>query len=113
MRKAVLEALRARDSHCWYTGKTENLVPHHRKNRGMGGRKSLDVLSNLILVSADYNVEMESNAYVAVKALEYRHKLRQGDSFTEPVFDAFLEMWFILDNEGRKTYAPNPRSSQF
>lgn len=113
MKKSVLEALRVRDSHCWLTGQTENLVPHHRKNRGMGGRKSLDILSNLILVSADYNLQMESDSKVAWKALEYRHKIRQGDSFDEPVFDAHLQMWFVLDNEGRKTYAPDTRSPQF
>lgn len=113
MKKSLLEALRARDNHCWLTGSTENLVPHHRKNRGMGGRKSLDVLPNLILVTANYNIQMESDAKVAWQALKYRHKLRQGDSLEEPVYDAHLQMWFILDSEGRKIYAPDTRSPQF
>ena len=89
------------------------LVPHHRKNRGMGGRgKSLDTPANLILVCASYNLEMESDSKVMVRALVHGHKLRQTDSFFEPIFDNVANQWFVLDNEGRKN-ATDSRSSQF
>lgn len=102
MKKSLLKLLIERDKHCWHCGATENLVPHHRKNRGMGGRQSLDSPANLILICADYNWQMESDARLASEARVYKHKLRQTDGFYEPLFDKVLNQWFLLDNEGRK-----------
>lgn len=52
---ALRRAMDARDGHrCawpdyWHAGcAAETLVPHHRVNRGMGGRPSLNRLSNLV-----------------------------------------------------------------
>jgi hypothetical protein len=79
----------------------------------MGGRgNSLDTPANLILVCARYNLEMESDSKIMVSALVRGHKLRQTDSFFEPIFDNVTNQWFILDNEGRKN-ATNSRSPQF
>jgi hypothetical protein len=113
VKKSLLKLLLDRDKHCWHCGDTETLVPHHRKNRGMGGRgNSLNTPANLILVCARYNLEMESDSKVMVSALVRGHKLRQTDSFFEPIFDNVTNQWFILDNEGRKN-ATNSRSPQF
>ena len=87
-------------------------MPHHRKNRGMGGRKSLDVPANLILVCADYNWLMEADAKVLITALRLKHKIRQTDSLFEPVFDNVTHQWFVLDNEGSKN-ALDQRETQF
>jgi hypothetical protein len=50
--KKVLKQVQERDSHCWHCGVEEDLVPHHRKNRGMGGSKLLDTPDNLMMVCA-------------------------------------------------------------
>jgi hypothetical protein len=102
LKKSLLNLLIQRDKYCWHCGTTLDLVPHHRKNRGMGGRKSLDVPANLILVCADYNWLMEADSKVLVRSLALRHKIRQTDSLFEPVFDNVTHQWFVLDNEGNK-----------
>ena len=102
MNKKLLAQLRKRDAHCWHCGAQEDLVPHHRKNRGAGGSKILDHPANLLLVCGLYNMLMESNSEIAAQARAYRHKLRQTDTFFEPVFDRFQDRWFILDMEGNK-----------
>jgi 5-methylcytosine-specific restriction endonuclease McrA len=102
VKKSLANVIQARDSHCWHCGTDVDLVIHHRKNRGSGGSKLLDHPANLILVCQTYNFEMESRADVARSARVYKHKLRQTDSFAEPIFDRFLGMWFSLDNEGNK-----------
>lgn len=58
--KRLLRALDKRDGHrCawhWEGGcDTATLVPHHRANRGMGGRPSLDRLSNLVWLDSRTN----------------------------------------------------------
>lgn len=102
MKKSLLKQLLERDKYCWHCGDTETLVPHHRKNRGMGGRKSLDTPNNLILVCAEYNYLMEADSKVLFEALTYKHKLKQTDWLFEPCFDKVANLWFVLDNEGRK-----------
>lgn len=103
MKKSLLKLLLERDKYCWHCGTTQDLVPHHRKNRGMGGRgSSLDVPANLLLVCANYNWLMEADAKVLIKAQVLKHKLRQTDSLFEPVFDNVTNQWWSLDNEGQK-----------
>jgi len=103
-----LKKLRQRDDHCWDCGETENLVPHHRANRGMGGSKSLDNYQNVILVCADYNGLMESNAIIANEARDYGHKLSKFITEGRPVFDKPLRTWFYLDSEGGKVKTDPP-----
>ena len=112
MKKALLKTLINRDSHCWHCGTEADLVPHHRKNRGAGGSKLLDHCANLLLVCGNYNFLMEADPAVAAQARVYKHKLRQTDTFFEPVFDRFQGVWFILDNEGNK-HATDSRVTQF
>lgn len=104
MKPAALRKLFARDAHCWHCGdsRIEYLVPHHRKGRGMGGRKSLDRLDNVILICARWNGQLEANAKAAALGRHYGQKLEQWQDFSAPVYDASLEAWFILTETGEK-----------
>lgn len=112
MKPSLYKNLQKRDSYCWHCGATADLVPHHRKNRGMGGSRNLDVLSNLVLVCSLYNGAMESDSTVQSTARELGHKLRQSDLLSKPLFDNVGKQWFTLDNEGNKI-AVSQGSSQF
>lgn len=68
--KKLLRALDARDGHCcsWHWAgacDTDTLVPQHRANKGMGGRTSLDRLSNLVWLCSEKNGEIESDPELA------------------------------------------------
>ena len=67
VRKKVLE----RDNHrCYHCGTSEGLQIHHRRSKGFGGSKLLDLYQNLIAVCAAYNYAMESDAKTAAEARE-------------------------------------------
>ena len=83
-------------------------MPHHRMNRGSGGRKSLDRLDNLMLVCARYNGLMESDAVVARDAREFGHKLSSWQDFSNPVFDQFDLSWWELTEDGLKNRVNPP-----
>lgn len=99
--KALLKKLQERDKWCWHCGSTD-LVPHHRKNRQAGGSKLLDRLDNIILVCAQYNGLMESDADVAEQARKFGHKLRSWEEFRTAVFDRPSGTWYVLGEEGEK-----------
>jgi len=97
-----LTLLRARDAHCWHCGATDDLVPHHRKNRGMGGSKLLDGLDNLMLVCAFYNAEMETTSQTAIAARGWGHKIPMWQTSDMPVFDLVKHRWYTLLENGTK-----------
>jgi hypothetical protein len=68
----------------------------------MGSYKALDTLQNVIMVCADYNGRMESDAAVAEYARDLGHKLSKFMSPTAAVFDNFSKKWFYLDDKGSK-----------
>jgi hypothetical protein len=88
--KKTLELLRKRDTHCYHCGQWEDLVPHHRINRGMGGSKLLDTPDNLMMVCCAYNMAMESSAVIAAQARAWNHKLPTWESTDWPVL-----MWLV------------------
>jgi hypothetical protein len=103
MKPAVLRQLRARDQHCWHCGVEEDLVPHHRKNRQAGGSKSRENdITNLMLICALWNGQMESSADDAQKARDWGHKLRSWQDTFNPVFDNVTGRWYRLTQEGAK-----------
>ena len=108
MKAAEVQKLRQRDQWCWHCGANENLVPHHRANRGMGGSKVADNLQNVILVCAQYNGDMESDASTANLARDLGHKLSKFLSPAEPVFDNFSKRWYYLDTKGNKVQTEPP-----
>ena len=83
-------------------------MPHHRANRGMGSFKALDTLQNVIMVCADYNGRMESDADVAEFARDLGHKLSKFMSPAAPVFDNYSKKWYLLDQKGTKTETEPP-----
>lgn len=100
--KKLVKLLQARDQHCPHCGATEDLVPHHRKNRAMGGSKLLDRIDNLMLVCPIYNGLMESDCRVASSARGWGHKLAQWEDFDKPVFDGVRFSWYVLTGDGEK-----------
>jgi hypothetical protein len=108
MKNSDLKKLRERDHWCWHCGTESTLVPHHRANRGHGGSKVLETLQNVILVCAQFNSEMESDANVANWARDLGLKLSRYDSPSAPVFDNWAKRWYSLDEKGNKheTEAP-------
>ena len=75
----------------------------------MGSSKVLDTLQNVILVCAQYNGAMESDALVANEARDLGHKLSKFASPTAPVFDNWAKRWYVLDEKGNK-YETEPPS---
>jgi hypothetical protein len=109
----MLRRLRKRDPYCLHCGDTETLVPHHRRNRQMGGSKLLDRLDNLMMICSYYNGAMESNGVVAENARRYGHKLTSWQDFDAPVFDECTGEWYRLDIQGGKSLADSPDEPLF
>ena len=66
----------------------------------MGGAKSKDQPSNIIVMCAVINDQMESNATTAQLAREYGWKIsRYENSLIRPVYDAVSGFWFRLDDD--------------
>lgn len=99
--KKVVKLVFERDSHCWHCGREDDLVPHHRINRGMGGSKLLDTPENLMLVCGFYNGLMESDIEVQAQARELGHKLAPWEQTNRPVYDV-LGGWWVLNPSGSK-----------
>lgn len=75
-------------------------MPHHRANRGMGGSKARNVPSNLLVVCASLNTQMESDAVVAQKAHQNGWKLHSWEKpDVVPYYDRVTGFWFRLDND--------------
>jgi len=101
--KKVLTLVQERDDYCFHCGQEDNLVPHHRINRGMGGSKLLDNADNLMMICARYNGAMESDATVGARARGWGHKLSVWQSPAMPVFDCVRFRWWFLHVDGSKT----------
>ena len=101
LHKKTRALILARDPHCYHCGMEEDLVVHHRKNRGMGGSKLLDTPDNLMAVCSRYNGEMESVGEVAALARQWGHKLPVWQSLNTPVFDVVGRWWFLLPDGSR------------
>lgn len=92
-----------RDKRCYHCGATEDLIPHHRSNRGMGGARSADKPSNIISMCAIINGLMESDSAVAEAAREFGWKLsRYENALIKPVYDASTGFWFRLDDNYKR-----------
>jgi hypothetical protein len=100
--------LQERDGYrCIHCGTTEGLVPHHRKNRKMGGSKRLEVASNVVLVCSLLNGLMESDPETQRWARERGWKLREHqDPKQVPVQDNTTNsMWLLHDDYTRTEVA--------
>ena len=103
MRDSVRKKVWERDKGiCWHCGTTEDLVIHHRINRGMGGSKLLDRGCNLILLCAEYNFRIEADLTAARQARKLGIKVsRHTDVLYAPVRDA-IGQWYLLDDFYKK-----------
>ena len=99
--KKVLKLVQDRDPHCYHCGATEDLVPHHRINRGMGGSKLLDTPDNLMMVCAFYNGDMESVSASAQQARAWGHKMAVWERTERPLYDVAGGWWFMLPHGNR------------
>jgi len=98
----------SRDLSCWHCGFTEDLIPHHRKNRGMGGSKAASVPSNTIVMCAIYNGLMESSHAAASLALSKGWKLSSWENPLESiVYHAGEGAWYLLDDNYNRTLLPD------
>lgn len=88
-----------RDGYCLHCGETEAISPNHRINRGMGGSKSLDKTSNLVVLCSRLNGLIESDAFYRDMALRHGWKLERWQTPEEtPVFDECTGIWYLLNN---------------
>jgi hypothetical protein len=89
-----------RDGGCIHCGETDAVAPHHRLNRGMGGSKSRDTASNIVVLCSTMNNLVESNADVAERARENGWKLRNGQNpRTTPIWLPRLGFWALLNDD--------------
>ena len=106
MNKKTFQKFIDRDGCCPHCG-TDNdtLVPQHRANRGMGGSRSLDRPSNIILLCSEANHRLEVDFKFAQLGRELGWKLTRGQvpEFT-PVLLA--DGYWLLDNNFNKTPVP-------
>ena len=106
--KAVVRALRERDGDvCAWSGlETDTLVPHHRANRGAGGYKAGDRLSNLVLVDSIANGRFESDLDRRAKLLGFKIS-RYADPQSIPIFHQGFGGWVLLHDDGTVTNLGN------
>ena len=98
--KALIAQLRARDGDvCAWSGvETDTLVPHHRANRGAGGFKRADRLSNLVLVDSIANGRFEADLQEKAKLLGFKIS-RYADPESIPLFHKMWG-WVLLKDDG-------------
>lgn len=88
---------------CAYTGlASDRLVVHHRANRGMGGAKSADVLSNLVLVDSILNGRFEHDLQTEATELGFKIS-RYARPESIPLFHRGYGGWVLLNNDGKVT----------
>ena len=100
--KRMLDALRVRDGNvCAFTGvESDRLVPHHRANRGHGGSRAGNTLSNLVLVDSIVNGRFEDD--LAPVAREFGFKIsRYAVPASIPLKHA-IHGWVLLDDYGNR-----------
>jgi len=100
--KRLLNGITKRDGHrCAICGDdNETLVPHHRAGRGMGGRRSLDRLSNLVWTCSLENGLMESDPEFAVIMRTKRIKISSHDEPSHVWLFHAVHGRVLLDDDG-------------
>ena len=97
-----------RDLGCWHCGNQgDDLIPHHRLNRGMGSKNFLaNQPSNIIPLCAQANGLLESDAKFAELGRRLGWKLRQYETPTEvPIYGH--GGWWLLNDDFTKDLLEN------
>jgi hypothetical protein len=82
---------------------------NHRANRGSGGYKAGNVLSNACAICSTCNGLIESDADTAILARRCGVKLFRDDIPAEiPYLHPFYKMWCLLDDNGNYTFCDPP-----
>lgn len=93
---------------CWHCGTEEGLNVHHRANKGMGGSKLLDRMSNLALICNEFNVSMESYLPHAREARNRGIKISREAIPWEVPIKRFDSREFLLDDFGKMHEVTQP-----
>jgi hypothetical protein len=106
MNKKEFEKYLARDKACAHCGSAgQDLIPHHRANRGMGGSKSRNRPSNIMVICSEANGLMESSATFATLARYYGWKLLSNQDPTKTPARLWDGWQLLDDNFGRRATA--------
>lgn len=102
--KKLVQALRDRDGDvCAFTGvESDRLVPHHRANRGAGGFKAGDRLSNLVLVDSIVNGRFEHDLQRKAELLGFKIS-RYANPESVPLFHK-VHGWVLLEDDGSMVF---------
>lgn len=93
-----------RDKRCVHCGSTgDDLIPHHRANRGMGGAgkdSPHNRPSNLLLLCSEANFLLEFDAKFAERGRFFGWKLSKFVVPAEfPAYDSYSATWFYLTDD--------------
>lgn len=107
--KEFQRILRRDNESCYHCATDDQtLIPQHRANRGHGGSKSANKLSNLITFCSIANGLLESDPDFADLGRHNGWKLsRYDDPLKVPVFDVGSGRWWRLDDLGNRWLDPH------
>ena len=100
--KRQVALMRVRDDNrCAWTGmESDRLIPQHRANRGAGGLKAANRLSNGVLLDSLINGQIEDDAVLRAEAIDRGIKISKWDDpLLKPVDHAVLGR-VLLDDDG-------------
>jgi len=108
VKPALLRALELRDGRrcAWHFAgacNPDTLVPHHRANRGMGGSKSKDRISNLVWLCSSMNGLVESDPDYAEAARKRGIKISSHDDPSHVLIQHAVHGRVLLDDFGGVT----------
>lgn len=99
---------------CVDCGTMSMLTIQHRVNRGMGGSKNLDRMSNLITMCVTHNGLLESEAEYAERGRKYGWKVHRNRTVAPedvPVFYRALRTWVYLGDDGSRLTVDAPHEA--
>lgn len=113
--KRTRERVFERDGYmCVDCGTPYGLSVQHRVNRGMGGSKGSDRMSNLITMCVTHNVLLESDAEYAGRGRKYGWKVHRNRTVKPedvPVYYWPLRAWFYLASDGSRLRVEAPHEA--